>query len=613
MSLWFEKYRPKSLDDIVITDSKKNALVEWFTKFQIGETAECALLFTGPPGLGKTSLAHILLDTFGYKAKEFNASDIRSKALIKENLHGLINIADVTSVTKMNQRPVGIIMDEVDGMFKGDRGGIEELLSYISIPSKRKVKANRNFNRQVPIICICNIGNVKKEVIKNLQKECYEVNFTLPDKKSLCRVVDRISAGENLNIGEEAVQAIVEYSQGDYRRLISIIEFLYVTCGRNIGMPEVESCYDILTKKEQDLHITDNIKRLINTKLDGHTIHMIYDGDKSKAPMVVHQNYLHAISLQKTNALVKIENAIKCIDSLIVSDIVEKTMYNSQSWYLQPVQGYTCAMIPNYYINNVPKSSTATASWASVLSISSQSQNLRKNMYLEIYNVDHEHSYSIEDVQVIIEMVFDYLIGGNVERAVHMLLDYNLTELDECLQPSCKKKTLLIIDKIAKYIKISKYYKKWIKFRDNNKSNKELDQQIKDYVELYSKGIRVSRGAPVSALQKLTKPRLRPVLKPATVPKEGDQEDQQCKATPELGLKGGPNLGPGKPVLELGGRPVLELGGRPVLELGGRPVLELGGRPVLRPKVKPVIKTKQEQMKLTGQRTIAVIRKNKDT
>jgi len=187
LNLWFEKYRPRTLDEIVISEAKKNALTDWFTRFQIGETEEYALLFTGPPGLGKTSLAHILMETFGYKAKEFNASDIRSKALIKENLDGLINVGDVTRITSMNHNPIGIIMDEVDGMFKGDRGGIEELLSYISVPSNRKKKANKNNNRTIPIICICNVGSVKKETIKNLQKECYEVEFKLPEKRRRSR------------------------------------------------------------------------------------------------------------------------------------------------------------------------------------------------------------------------------------------------------------------------------------------------------------------------------------------------------------------------------------------------------------------------------------------
>lgn len=523
MNLWFEKYRPRTLDDVTISDIKKQALRDWFTRFQAGENSECSLLFTGPPGLGKTSMAHIILEEFGYKAKEFNASDIRSKTLIKDNLYGFINISDVTRITRMNHKPIGIIMDEVDGMFKGDRGGIDELLSYISVPSNRKKKINKNMNRAIPIICICNIGNVKKETIKNLQKECYEVKFTLPDKQSMMIVLDKISKGEDMNINDEARDSIIDYSQGDYRRLIGILEFLYVTCGKEIGLDDLEWCYHILCKKEQDQHITESIKRLINMRLDGNTIHTIYDGDKSKAPMVVHQNYLQAISLQKTSALVKIQNAIECMNSLIISDVIEKTMYNTQCWYLQPIQGYTCATIPNYYINMYPKTSAVTASWASVLSVSSQSQNLRKNMYMEIYNVDDKYSYSIEDIQTIIEVIVHHMISGHTERAVKMMLAYNLTELDECLAPSCRKKTLLIIDKIAKYIKISPYYAKWTRYRDSNRSNKELDLEIKDIVRTYSVGgIRVDKGLPLQssfssmpkiASKPLRVPKLRPVIK----------------------------------------------------------------------------------------------------
>lgn len=504
MNLWFEKYRPRTLDDMVISKEKRQALLDWFDRFQNGQTAECALLFTGPPGLGKTSLAHVLLEHFGYKAKEFNASDIRSKALIKEALNGLINISDVTRITQREHRKVAIIMDEVDGMFKGDRGGIEELLSYISVPSNRKKKINKNTNRSIPIICICNIGSVKKEIVKNLQKECFEVSFSLPGAQSMYKVLNRIVNAENMSVTEEAQKKIIEYAQGDYRRLIGILEFLYITCGVDIDGSKVEWCYDILSKKEQDLHITDSIKRLINHKLDGHTVHTIYDGDKSKAPMVVHQNYLQAISLQKTSHENKIRGALKCIDNLLLSDVIEKTMYNTQCWYLQPIQGYTCAVIPNYYINRYPKSSAVTAQWASVLSVSSQSQNLRKNMYMEIYSVDDSHSYSIEDVQTIIELIFHHLINGDTRKAIKMTMEYRLTELDDCLSPTCRKKALSIIDKIAKYVKISPYYGKWGRFRDANKSNKDLDQEIKEYVAEYSRGVVVNKGSAKDILPTVT-------------------------------------------------------------------------------------------------------------
>ena len=48
--LWIEKYRPKSLDEIVSQDTVKNALKK--TKLT-GKMQH--LLFYGPPGTGKTS------------------------------------------------------------------------------------------------------------------------------------------------------------------------------------------------------------------------------------------------------------------------------------------------------------------------------------------------------------------------------------------------------------------------------------------------------------------------------------------------------------------------------------------------------------------------------
>ena len=385
-------------------------------------------------------------------------------------------------------------MDEVDGMFKGDRGGIEELLSYISVPSNRKKKISKNNNRKIPIICICNIGNVKKETIKSLQKECYEIKFHPPDNKQLSTVMQNIASAEGMTIDEPCQNALITYSQGDFRRMICIMEFLYVVRGHNIKLPDLEWAYGTLCHKIHDVHITESIRKLINEKLDGHTIHNIYDGDKSKAPMVVHQNYLRAISVQRTNPFEKIDNALACIDNLIISDIIEKTMYNTQSWYLQPVQGYTCTTIPNYYINKHAKTCFVEASWASVLSVNSQSQNLKKNIYMEIYNVDNTHAYSIRDIQTIIEVVFHKLIHGQTENAILMLLSYNLSELDECLSPDCRKKALLIIDKVAKYIKISSYYTQWAQYRDKHKSDKVLDVLIKKIVAEHSSGVRVIKS-----------------------------------------------------------------------------------------------------------------------
>lgn len=536
MDLWFEKYRPHTIDEIIISEAKRNALRKWFQEFQEGQTSQCAILFTGPPGLGKTSLAHAILREFGYRPKEFNASDIRSKSLIHENLDGLINVTDVKSVTSVGAQPVGIIMDEVDGMFKGDRGGVEELLSFISIPSKRRRKANNNTNRKIPVICICNIGSIKKDTIKQLQKECFELSFNLPSSQDMMKVLDRVATAESLEIEEEARDAIVEYAQGDYRRLVSILEFLAIVYGRRVTMDNVRKTYNILCRKERDLYITDSIQKLINEKLTGTVIHNIYDGDKSKTPMVVHQNYLRAITAQKSTTPYKLHAAIRCIDNLVTSDIIEKAMYNNQSWYLQPIQGYTSAQIPNYYISLYPKASVVTASWASVLSINSQSQNLKKNIYEVLYGTEQTHSYSIQDIQHLIEVIFHYMVRGDTATAVRLLQGYGLCQSSE-FDEKPDKKALSVIDKIAKYIKISPMYGIWAEFRDANKNNRELDGRIKEYVRKYHVGITEKKGvlARYSAVTKVVKAvTAKPKIKPKAKPTEEEAETPDVARAPTV-------------------------------------------------------------------------------
>ena len=291
MSLWFEKYRPTDLSEMIVSENKLNALDTWFTDFKAGTNTKCALLFTGPPGLGKTSLAHIILKKYGYAVKEFNAADIRTRTLLNEHLDGLTNFRNVNSITEQKEVVTGIIMDELDGMFKGDRGGIDELLSFIMMPTTRNKK--KTLVRKVPIICICNIGNVKKDIIKQLQKECTEISFTMPDNTQMTQAVERIMTAEHMKMCKRAIDKVIVFAQGDFRRLVNILEFLYVNYGQNISVDNVEETFDILIKKEQDIHITDNIKRILNEHQPFDVVMAIYNGDKSKVPMVVHQNYIN--------------------------------------------------------------------------------------------------------------------------------------------------------------------------------------------------------------------------------------------------------------------------------------------------------------------------------
>jgi hypothetical protein len=283
----------------------------------------------------------------------------------------------------------------------------------------------------------------------------------------------------------------------------------------------------------------------------------IYNGDKSKVPMVVHQNYIHAISMQKTSYTNKMDSIKKCCDSLVVADMLEKVMYTTQSWNLQMQHGLTCTFIPNYYINKYVKPQSVNSSWASILSICSQSQNLKKNLYEIIYRIPGRRSYTIQDVQLITEFILHHIINGNYEKAIQVIIKYNICDLNDFKGKKC----IAVFDKLIKFIKISSYLEKWTQFKEDAKSNKALDSTIKSCIDrLHTNQVKITtltcqsprQLSPTPAAEVLVKPKLKVKLK-IEVP---------------------------------GGTQVEVLGGEQVEAPGGAQVEALGGAPKLKLKLK---------------------------
>ena len=90
-------------------------------------------MISGPPGIGKTTTATLLCKLANYDIIELNASDKRNMSAVKEMLKDSVsarafNCFKVNGQTVQKDRKKVIIMDEVDGMSSGDRGGIQELV-----------------------------------------------------------------------------------------------------------------------------------------------------------------------------------------------------------------------------------------------------------------------------------------------------------------------------------------------------------------------------------------------------------------------------------------------------------------------------------------------------
>jgi len=102
-----------------------------------------------------------------------------------------------------------IIMDEIDGMSGSDRGGVAALINTIK-------------QTRVPIICICNDRMSPK--LKSLTSHCYDLRFTRIQKNSLIAPMISIAKKEDLNIEPNAMEALIERTNGDIRQILNVMQ-----------------------------------------------------------------------------------------------------------------------------------------------------------------------------------------------------------------------------------------------------------------------------------------------------------------------------------------------------------------------------------------------------
>jgi replication factor C subunit 1 len=136
----------------------------------------------------------------GRDVLEFNASDVRSKKAMQQSgditgsksiegfFHSNLKGSGATAGGKVKSGQFQkrcIIMDEVDGMGGGDRGGLAELIQMIK-------------NSRVPVICICNDRQSQK--MKSLLPYCFDLRFKRPQKGQIAKAAIKIAEMEGMSV-----------------------------------------------------------------------------------------------------------------------------------------------------------------------------------------------------------------------------------------------------------------------------------------------------------------------------------------------------------------------------------------------------------------------------
>lgn len=282
-TLWVEKWKPKKFVDLVGNEATNRRLLSWLRQWtpivfkeqlppkvssdnnnNINSVSNDdpfqrpfrkILLLHGPPGIGKTSVSHIIAKQQGYAITEINASDERSGLPVKEKIYN-----NLFSNNLMN-KPICLIADEIDGSI--ENGFIKILLDilkndkqstnfYTSNEMNMKNLKNRKFRKSNttkteqlykkklrnlllrPIICICN--NLYSPSLEKLKPHCEIISFRNPSENAILDRLNFIIKKEysqdkqkvNIDINNDILKELIDTSQSDLRNCINNLQFLSI-------------------------------------------------------------------------------------------------------------------------------------------------------------------------------------------------------------------------------------------------------------------------------------------------------------------------------------------------------------------------------------------------
>jgi replication factor C subunit 3/5 len=236
---WIEKYRPKTLDEIISHQHITHSLKKFIESKTLPH-----LLFYGPPGSGKTSaIMACAKELYGNKLPlmvlELNASDERGIEIVRTRIKQFVTSKNVFYGDNYRDIFKLVILDETDAM----TGDAQAILRQVV----EKYTRNARF---------CLICNYIKKIIPALQSRCTCFSFPPLDKTSIMGKMDVVIEKENIEADYSGKETIIKRSNGDMRKVLNILQstnmaYKCITSenvNNCLGYPQNSEIYQIMEK-----------------------------------------------------------------------------------------------------------------------------------------------------------------------------------------------------------------------------------------------------------------------------------------------------------------------------------------------------------------------------
>lgn len=200
-NIWTEKYRPKVFEEVVGQEDILKKIKSLTNSLNIPH-----LLFAGPAGTGKSTLALIIVrELFGKNWREnyleLNASDERGIDVVRQKVKDFARTKALGNSFKV------IFLDEADALTKEAQNALRRTME--------------NYANTCRFIMSCNYSS---KIIDPIQSRCVILRFKLLEKKDIEKRVKVIAEREKLEIDKGTIETLYEVSEGDCRRVINLLQ-----------------------------------------------------------------------------------------------------------------------------------------------------------------------------------------------------------------------------------------------------------------------------------------------------------------------------------------------------------------------------------------------------